>query len=822
MARERTDVEWVADQAERFTRVRPGYVEFAGLLKDALEGAAAELAPLAIVQVRVKKVPSFAEKALRLRDQYDDPVTELTDLCGGRVIVHTPDEVKAVSDFIEESFAVDWDNSQDVSQRLKPAEFGYRSVHYIVSFRSEVPEAVRPLKGEVQVRTLLEHAWADFAHDRTYKSSFEVPDRWQRELAVIAAALESADRSFMAIHDGLLAYAASYGAYMTSKEMEAEIGILETVLTHDPENAELASRIGKLALARGDFGKAVEVLGPRAGSGHPAVLRDLGVALCKLHGDEPRADGYLEGRSHLERAVELAPDDVDALCSLAGTWRGIDEDRVRDLYRRAFELDPSDPYPLGNYLEREIIHRRDPSLARGLAPVVEAAIERCRQQSEVGVNLPWAYSDAGKFDLLLGRPYDGLAGYAKAIDVSSAEFMVAPSKDSLERHRFALDQVEGLEWVSRLRLLALAAKWGSTTAVEQLRERVSPGHEPISGPAVILAGGCDQSLAAEMGAYRGLLLEAFGGFQGTLVSGGTSDGISGLAGDIREARPDAVHALGYVPSLIPADATLDSTPDRYSEIRRTPGEGFSPLEPLQAWTDLIASGIEPKSVRLVGLDGGRIAAAEYRIALALGARVGLVEESGRAAARICSDPDWSSSELLVRLPADPQTLRAFVGGGRPPQLPPEIRERIARAIHDAYREAGSLAFNDPANAPWEELADDLKRSNLAQADDLEAKLREIGCVTRPAGRDVASASLGDAEVERLAEMEHGRWNVERLLAGWRWGAERDPGRRTNPSIAPWSKLSEEVKRQDRDAVAAIPALLAAVGYEVVRDAPRAT
>jgi tetratricopeptide (TPR) repeat protein len=625
----------------------------------------------------------------------------------------------------------------------------------------------------------------------------------------------------MAIHDGLLTYASSYGAYMTSEEMEAEIGILEAVLTHDPDNAELAARVGKLALARGDFGKAVAVLAPRAGSGHPVVLRDLGVALCKLHGDEPRSDGYLEGRSHLERAVESAPGDVDALCSLAGTWRGIDEDRVRELYRRAFELDPSNPYPLGNYLEREIIHRRDPSLARGLAPVVEAAIERCRRQAEVGVNLPWAYSDAGKFQLLLGRPYEGVAGYAKAIDVSPAAFMVTPSKDSLERHRFALDQIDGLDWVSRLRLLALAAKWGSTTALEKLRELASPGHEPIPGPVAILAGGCDQSVAADIEAYRGLLLEAFAGFEGTLVSGGTREGVSGLAGDIREARPGAVHTVGYVPSLIPADATLDSEPDRYSEIRRTAGEGFSPLEPLQSWTDLIVSGIEPRSVRLVGVDGGRIAAAEYRIALALGARVGLVEESGRAAARICSDPDWSSSKLLVRLPADPQTLRAFVGGAKPPRLPLEVRERIARAIHESYREAASLAFNDPANAPWEELAQDLKRSNLAQADDIEAKLREIGCVARPAVGNIGPPSLSEAEVERLAEIEHGRWNVERLLAGWRWGAERDPERRTNPTIVPWSKLAEEVKRQDRAAVAAIPAHLAAVGYEIVREPPSA-
>ena len=319
-----------------------------------------------------------------------------------------------------------------------------------------------------------------------------------------------------------------------------------------------------------------------------------------------------------------------------------------------------------------------------------------------------------------------------------------------------------------------------------------------------------------MDAHRDRLLEAFANFVGTLVSGGTKEGVSGLAGDLREAHPGAIHTVGYVPELIPASATVDSEPSRYSEIRRTPGTGFSPLEPLQSWSDLIASGIEPATVRLLGIGGGRIAAAEYRIALALGAGVGLIEESGREAAKAFADPDWASSERLIRLPADVQTLRAFVGGARPPRLPADVRERIARAIHDAYRASSALRFDDPANAPWDELAEDLKSSNRAQADDVEAKLREIGCVARPATGRVNPISFDDAEIERLAEMEHGRWNVERLLARWGSGAERDHTQKVNPNIAAWSKLSDDVKRQDRQAVSAIPVYLAEVGYEVVR------
>src|SRR5208283_3587594 len=82
----------------------------------------------------------FAEKILRKRKLYmhpkgtllADPLVRMTDLCGGRVIAQTSDQVRTMCQFIEEVFDIDRANSEDVSQRLRPTEFGYRSVHYIV------------------------------------------------------------------------------------------------------------------------------------------------------------------------------------------------------------------------------------------------------------------------------------------------------------------------------------------------------------------------------------------------------------------------------------------------------------------------------------------------------------------------------------------------------------------------------------------------------------------------------------------------------------------------------------------------------------------
>jgi len=68
----------------------------------------------------------------------------------------------------------------------------------------------------------------------------------------------------------------------------------------------------------------------------------------------------------------------------------------------------------------------------------------------------------------------------------------------------------------------------------------------------------------------------------------------------------------------------------------------------------------------------------------------------------------------------------------------------------------------------------------------------------------------------MAELEHARWNVERLLDGWKWGPIKDVTKKISPYILPWSALPEEMKEVDRDVVRDIPHLLAEVGMEIVR------
>jgi len=95
--------------------------------------------------------------------------------------------------------------------------------------------------------------------------------------------------------------------------------------------------------------------------------------------------------------------------------------------------------------------------------------------------------------------------------------------------------------------------------------------------------------------------------------------------------------------------------------------------------------------------------------------------------------------------------------------------------------------------PWEDLPEALKVSNFHQVAYAENILKTAGLGLRritDSGKPWVGMEelLDKAGLERLAEMEHGRWNVERLLLGWRWAEAKDVGRKLSPYLVPWDRL----------------------------------
>jgi len=121
-------------------------------------------------------------------------------------------------------------------------------------------------------------------------------------------------------------------------------------------------------------------------------------------------------------------------------------------------------------------------------------------------------------------------------------------------------------------------------------------------------------------------------------------------------------------------------------------------------------------------------------------------------------------------------------------------DQVARRIHESYLEgqlkAGRLPGATPALVPWAQLPEGLRQANRSQADHVPIKRRTLAISSAP---DV---------VEALTVAEHRRWMADRIMAGWRHGAERDDGRRIHPCIRPFEELTEAEKQKDRDTVLA--------------------
>jgi len=119
-------------------------------------------------------------------------------------------------------------------------------------------------------------------------------------------------------------------------------------------------------------------------------------------------------------------------------------------------------------------------------------------------------------------------------------------------------------------------------------------------------------------------------------------------------------------------------------------------------------------------------------------------------------------------------------------------------------------------ADWDDLLPDFKKSSLQQIDHVEEKLRAVGlAIQRVEAGQIKLASFSKEETETMAEMEHGRWNAERLLVGWTLGP-RDVLKKKSPYLVSWAELAEEIRKWDRQTVRLIPRLLKEYGYEVFR------
>ena len=168
---------------------------------------------LAGIESRVKTEKSLAGK-LELKGSKYATLADITDIIGLRAITFYIDDVDKVASAVERLFEVDWENSVDKRKVHEIDSFGYLSLHYICS------RPGFPYRFEIQMRTVLQHAWANMNHDTGYKSGVEVPRRYLRNLSRLAGMLELVDEQFSQIRSELTDYRRRVQALVASGNLD--------------------------------------------------------------------------------------------------------------------------------------------------------------------------------------------------------------------------------------------------------------------------------------------------------------------------------------------------------------------------------------------------------------------------------------------------------------------------------------------------------------------------------------------------------------------------------------------------------------------------
>lgn len=137
---------------------------------------------LSLVHVmhRIKTIDSIKGKLVRKPDLYSTPY-EIYDILGFRIICYFSNDVDLDAKLISENFKVDWNRSKDKRKLIDAKSFGYVALHYVCALPERYGE-LSNLWFEIQIKTILQHSWAEIEYDLGYKSEFEVPRRIQKKL----------------------------------------------------------------------------------------------------------------------------------------------------------------------------------------------------------------------------------------------------------------------------------------------------------------------------------------------------------------------------------------------------------------------------------------------------------------------------------------------------------------------------------------------------------------------------------------------------------------------------------------------------------------
>jgi ppGpp synthetase/RelA/SpoT-type nucleotidyltranferase len=184
------------------------------------------------IQKRVKQWESIKEKYQRIPRDVEN-ITDLQDLVGLRLILLFSRDTLKVGAIIGKLFNVV--RKYDSKDRLKSDQFGYSSMHYVIELSKDKLvthelQFPKKLKAEIQVRTIVQHLWAEASHTLQYKQEASIPNDVSRSIHRVSAILETVDLEFEKVLAKRDEY--RYGIVNLDTDAPLNVDLLEITLNH--------------------------------------------------------------------------------------------------------------------------------------------------------------------------------------------------------------------------------------------------------------------------------------------------------------------------------------------------------------------------------------------------------------------------------------------------------------------------------------------------------------------------------------------------------------------------------------------------------------
>jgi len=204
----RTEKNAVFAEYEKYTEIRHLVVND---IRDLMETALEALDTNPVITGRIKNFTSYFNKYLRLLKN-GEKYPKITDLLGIRIICPFIEDLAVTEELINRNFKV---LEKEIKGHYTFKEFGYESTHLLI----EIPKSVIDKNGypgiktiEIQIRTILQDAWAEVEHELVYKADLNPFDEpMKRKLAAVNASLSLADIIFQEIRGYQRSYSKEMG-----------------------------------------------------------------------------------------------------------------------------------------------------------------------------------------------------------------------------------------------------------------------------------------------------------------------------------------------------------------------------------------------------------------------------------------------------------------------------------------------------------------------------------------------------------------------------------------------------------------------------------